>query len=403
MRSKKIIAIILLLLTALLFSCSGTETAENAEETKVIENALTFEMSFGADELILPDEYLLSRPQTFDVDEDGNFIVFDEDKVKVYDKDGEPKTSFGRQGQGPGEFGSVQSLSVNKEGYLTVVNDVSGYNLYDPDYKYIDSKNYRSDPECSELIKNYSFNFMVREIFSLNADQRVFHFDSFKDVENNVNRVVADGLIFEDNGTFREIVLYYPEYSDNLQSIGGGSNWSILILPNQAKILWDILPDNKIIYTNPAFDKQEIKGISSVVLHILDLETFEFSQIIHEYTPVEIKESLNTGNYTESSEERIKRTSENLKYFNPLHELLTDDNFIFLVPLKFYMFGFKIDVKKDFPIEVIDAETGKQLCTANFPFIPSIIKNGYAYRRNRDPEGFSIIERYRIDPKVYGK
>ncbi|KPK96409.1 hypothetical protein AMJ80_00015 [bacterium SM23_31] len=94
------------------------------------------------------------------------------------------------------------------------------------------------------------------------------------------------------------------------------------------------------------------------------------------------------------------------EYFYPLYELLADGETVFLFLKDSYnqsRYEFKEGVEVKYLAEVLDAGTGEFLRSVYFPFIPAVIKNGYAYKRARSEESFSIIRKYKIDQAVYGK
>jgi len=69
------------------------------------------------------EESLLNRPSGFTMDESGRFYVADtgNDRIAVFDSEGRYERSFGRQGQGPGEFASVGIPEVH-DGIVTAVD-----------------------------------------------------------------------------------------------------------------------------------------------------------------------------------------------------------------------------------------------------------------------------------------
>ena len=69
------------------------------------------------------EQSLLNRPGGFTMDEAGRFYVADtgNDRIAVFGPDGRYERSFGRQGQGPGEFESV-GVPVVRDGIVTTVD-----------------------------------------------------------------------------------------------------------------------------------------------------------------------------------------------------------------------------------------------------------------------------------------
>ncbi|KPK95768.1 hypothetical protein AMJ80_03660 [bacterium SM23_31] len=59
---------------------------------------------------------------------------------------------------------------------------------------------------------------------------------------------------------------------------------------------------------------------------------------------------------------------------------------------------------KDRRVDVFNLDAGTYVTSVIFPFIPYVIRNDYAYEmRYGGREEFTIINKYKIDPAVYGK
>ena len=84
------------------------------------EATLVPEVSIG--ELEGPDEYLFGRIGSLAVDEDRNVYVFDSqaNHVRVFDATGTYLATFGREGEGPGEFSRAETIAVLPGGRLLV-------------------------------------------------------------------------------------------------------------------------------------------------------------------------------------------------------------------------------------------------------------------------------------------
>jgi len=70
------------------------------------------------------EEYMFSRMESLDVDEEGNIYVLDskESHVKVFDRDGKYIRTFGRKGQGPGEMQRALNIAITPQKEI-MVND----------------------------------------------------------------------------------------------------------------------------------------------------------------------------------------------------------------------------------------------------------------------------------------
>ncbi|MFC1477677.1 6-bladed beta-propeller, partial [candidate division KSB1 bacterium] len=60
--------------------------------------------SFGSESYGAKDEYLLVSPKRIHTSPQGEVLLADEMKIKIYDQNGKGKITVGSPGQGPGEF-----------------------------------------------------------------------------------------------------------------------------------------------------------------------------------------------------------------------------------------------------------------------------------------------------------
>jgi len=133
------------LIICIFFSCSSEEntyTVETIDKVRHIHNfaplwgdELKVELELvrvyggGVDEL---DENLqFYRPRDAIVDGDGNLYILDAGNFRVqkFDLNGEFVQSFGKQGQGPGEFEDASWIDINNNGNLTIIDMMQGLEL----------------------------------------------------------------------------------------------------------------------------------------------------------------------------------------------------------------------------------------------------------------------------------
>ncbi len=91
-----------------------------------------------------PEEYVLLSPQALDVDREGNIYVSDQraGQVRVYAPDGTHRLTFGRRGEGPGEFHSQMwgLFDVHPvAGGMITVEDNPWLRIFDSDGTYLRS------------------------------------------------------------------------------------------------------------------------------------------------------------------------------------------------------------------------------------------------------------------------
>lgn len=132
---KKIV--IILLAGLMLFSCSKNENvkAGKANEPQVyklsskpskgkIETALDVVLSLKGNLGTESDSTRFTNPVNLDMDKDGNIYIFDKTDMKIrkYDSEGKFITSFGKKGNGPGEY-LMAAMGLMVAGDRVMVSD----------------------------------------------------------------------------------------------------------------------------------------------------------------------------------------------------------------------------------------------------------------------------------------
>ncbi|MCH8285738.1 6-bladed beta-propeller, partial [candidate division KSB1 bacterium] len=145
--------LILFLFSILISGCSSSEinyTEKTIDGVKHIHNLypkfdkpqvkLELVRQFGADDSE-GENYYLYKPADIIKDNDGNYYILDAGNylVKKYDPDGKFLLSFGRKGQGPGEFEYPSQIVLNQANELLVVDGNSRtINMFDTDGNFIE-------------------------------------------------------------------------------------------------------------------------------------------------------------------------------------------------------------------------------------------------------------------------
>ena len=139
-RNRKDIVLLLAILLLLPFidSCSSRQTyaeetingvrhIHNIEPLWGIEKKVSLEFARKIGDLNAADErYQLYRPADAAVDNDGNILILDSGnyQVKKFDEAGQYRGSFGKKGNGPGEFLGATRLDVCPSGEI-LINDLA--------------------------------------------------------------------------------------------------------------------------------------------------------------------------------------------------------------------------------------------------------------------------------------
>jgi hypothetical protein len=105
---------------------------------------ILFEKEMAIGEVEGDENYMFGKTISFCVDSHGNVYVLDSDRkhVRKFGPDGKYLLTFGRQGQGPGEFQSPSEARLSPDGQLYVTEMVNQrIHHYDPEGKFLGDTN----------------------------------------------------------------------------------------------------------------------------------------------------------------------------------------------------------------------------------------------------------------------
>jgi len=372
----------------------GVEQEIRVVETHVMQtDDPEFVLSFGDRDL--PDEYLLANPLDIIVDDLDRVMLTDECMVKVFSTYGHPITTFGGRGQGPGEFSNAWFFDLSPTGYLSVfhVPDKTIANIFRPDLSFYKKIRYRIEKPFQNifLIRGLKLSGMgINSVFYLNDFTKIYRFTGSK-IAYEPEKREETLLIYETPDTTALLAVYSVtnRYYQNgrLKFFSGDLGGFHL----------GFLPDNQLVYIHTYHDKNITEEGAFYTLNFLSLDTFEKSTLTRSYNPIAF--NLNEKEIIIQETKEIYRER---KFYPPLRTLITDNETIFAVTYNMFEEG-KIQV------DVIDGKSKKFLHSILFPDslvlspISSHIKDGYVYRLKTNEEGFYVVEKYKIDPEVYGK
>lgn len=383
-----------LLIFILFFNCSSDIDVQTAE-MEPLTDVLTLELSFGDENTISKDEFLLANPMGIAVNNEGDMLVIDENRIKVYDWHGKEKMIIGRPGQGPGEFEMAYNSIISPTGFLNVNASSSTFNLYFPTYEFLDMINLERNSlyEKYKIENNWRKIYYFSNIVTYSEHQRLVILWA-QEPHSNENFPFHAVMIYEKNNELYEIARYRDMGSFSINNGIGDA-----VVAFQGEFMWDLLSNNRVIYTDTYHDKRTEESYI-YELHMVSLDDFSIKSITRSYTPVEIpysaKKRYIERKTTTAVSEFMKNSAKNTKYYPPLENLMTDRNFIFA-------FTYSKNDSGEILTDIFDADSGKYLRSAYFPLIPDIIKDEYAYCMKKGRDIFPVIEKYRIDPAVYGK
>jgi len=146
------------------------------------------------------ENYLFGNSIAFNTDKDGNFYVSDVDAHRIlkYDPDGKHLLTIGREGQGPGEFGSLSLVRFDKDNNI-YINDARNNRIsfFDKQGKHL--RHMRMTERFSELTFN-SKGFIVANKYVApeegNTQKQIYLYGLFDDKFNLVAELFKNEIEF---------------------------------------------------------------------------------------------------------------------------------------------------------------------------------------------------------------
>lgn len=366
------------------FQCSSYD--ENPLNVPILSDVFTLELTITGEDY--PEEYLLAGhlgPMRVIVNNAGDIVINDELRLKVFDSKGKPKNIIGGPGQGPGEFGSgTLGLWISPGGYISVQDNYGvNYNVFKPDYSLLKKFNFRTSDTYNRLAKDYNIKFRMPSIIYLKESERIIEGRNNSPGSNPLTGT-GNVLLHEKDNEITILVKYGPK-------IGARVFTNEFQLYYSGGFHFGVLPGKRVVYSHAAFDLVTDTDVPSYMLHIVSLESMETTTLILPYSRTKFPDSI--MNKLESKDkDKLKKA----KFFPPFWDMFIDGNYVFLFYGAYYHNGEK-------SAYVIDLDAGKCVSEVCFPFYPAYIKDGFAYVLTSTSDGFPALEKYKIDPTVYGK
>ena len=274
---KKAVAVFACLLV---IYCGGDK--KSVINVKPLENAITLELAFGDKDV--PDEFLLARPSRALVNYNGDIIVPDEYKLKIFDTDGRPKKIVGRRGQGPGEFSFTPYPYISEDRYIAV-SDVMrpGFQIFGSQYEFIEKKDIKKSKLIEKLKADFkceTLNYTTMYTYNDKTDILIGMVYSVSKDKPEISKRIY--FIVKTSGDEYSIIYKSEEVPspDNINEYEAGTHLSAM------------LTDYRIAYSYPKEHKlfENEKWYYRIIVH--NFKTGETSEIKHQYIPLAIPDSV---------------------------------------------------------------------------------------------------------------
>ena len=365
----RIVSIVLFLSVFIIFISCGQQkvkwqgTIEEVDGVTVVKNPI--EPMYGEDVLSLEEEITIGKTikgeepvfivlTGIQVDSKGNIYVLDgrARKVKVFDKDGKHIRSFGREGQGPGEFQLANDIVLTPDETIMIL-DRGNYRLsfFSQEGELLKEVSASKIPSLFRIYPDSDGNYTAK--ISLRGRKYVYQ---IKKLDANLEEL---SLIAE---------LEHPRRTDVLE----------MFFPSLIAV---VMKDDRIVLGNWQHYK----------LTVTDKTGRKIREIHKDYNPVKITD--------EDKERVIKELSAGI----PLRRRVEfPNNYPAFQGLScdeqgriFVRTSERAEDNEGYYYDIFDKE-GKYIAKIPLGFFPRTWKNNKLYTIEQDEEGYHVVKRYKV-------
>jgi hypothetical protein len=285
------------------------------------------------------------------------------------------------------------------------------YSLFSSNYSLIETKNLQNDTLFNKYAQEKGWSLAYNFVYPYSREEIYIYTQAFGSGRTMEERKDYKVILYQ-NGEKITTIVESPQLQIVYKSILTFS------LPSGG-LIQKLLPEKKVIYSETHKDKVSENGKWFYIIYEYNLNTLQKRMLIKcEYTTAAITDSIihpekkpgYNGDTVYGSflttEGRVditlkeydqKRTEllKELKVYPGILSLFYDGNLLFVQTYNY-------EKNKGWLVDIFNSTTGTYLRSAYFPFIP-VIKDGYAYRSVRSADEFPYIEKYKINPAIYGK
>jgi len=300
----------------------------------------------------------------------------------------------------------------------------SYYSIFTSDYSFIEKKRLAKYSGPVEFLKEQGFNVEftgstghISKVYALNDSELLFEFTLMKENEPDPSVKGYKVVVYENKGSYSIVLMKKisapPKFNEEIKQIFMG------ILPQiLGELFWELLPDGNIVYVNTMEDEVNEQGNSFYTINVIDLSGSIIKQIKHKFNLVNLPEdyfeersrdfpSGMPASFKKQQEDREKNKvmlAKAKKYYASIMTMKVDGSYVFLFPYEEKdNLEEPSERRKDRLTDVFNLDAETYVTSVTFPFIPYVIRNGYAYERHYGQDKFTVINKYKMDPAVYGK
>ncbi|MCH8286591.1 hypothetical protein IIB79_08710 [candidate division KSB1 bacterium] len=322
-----------LICLSLWIGCNNDRSPDTANE--IITEALSLELTFGADEQNTLDDFLIVGGWEIVVDDSNNVYVLDENRLKVFYPDGSEKVILGGPGQGPGEFLRPGGLTISPSGFITVTNN-GGMSFGSVNYykgtQYLNQEKINNRLIASEYPNKWDkYYVQIMNTMMLGNEEKIsFVLSTDSQIINNtVTRSTFRyrALVYETKDSYTEL----EEFKDTYQILEENGSATI---PYRGRFYWHVLPGRKIVHAFPGNARVENSKESLYEFTVISIDNLEKTPIQHTYSPVLLPDSLIDKYMIDRDNQnlysKVRDILREYPYYPPIRSITTDAEFIFV-------------------------------------------------------------------------
>ena len=380
---RRMFILFLVVLCVLVYSCSQTDKAaadievidgvslvHNGETPLYPDKMVVFEEELGIAPEDAEGNIILFQPSQFVVDDSGNIYICDRQEliIKVFDPQGHYMKSFGKKGEGPGEFQGILGMSFLPDGRLLFTDtSLRRSSLFDHEGNFVSTHKWRGFLLDLYLTSSSAY-FANETIFGQPSQMFVKKFD-------------LEGNELLSLGEFKPMGIQMLRSGDSMFGITlPYTPRSVLAGDNKRQLLYHCQNDNYLI-------------------EVFDAEGNLLRKIDRPYKPMPFT-SADAQDYYDSFADNPSQVyvemAKDVKL--PTVKTVTD---LLLVDEAGNLWVELQEQKKEEEIEltaydIFDPEgiyTAKVWCDVR----PSLFKAGKMYTMETNDEGYRVLKRYRVN------